>query len=313
MKNTSDKQSDKTEKTAASVGIDGTTLIKDGWFMEKSSLWPGQAMGLQVDSILHHQRSALQDILVFKSTHYGNVLVLDGVIQCTERDEFAYQEMITHLPMFAHKAPRRVLVVGGGDGGVVREVLAHDCVRAVTLCEIDDAVLATTRRFLPSMSAALDDPRVSIVHEDGAQFVARGAEGVFDVIITDSSDPIGPAAALFEEPFYRAMRRALAPGGLLCTQGECMWLHAALIRPLMASCRGLFPVVEYAFTSIPTYPSGQIGFVICAVDAECDVVNTARVPPKELQLKLKYYNADVHRAAFVLPQFARRELGLVED
>lgn len=289
------------------MGINGTTLIRDGWFMEKGTLWPGQAMSLEVDQVLHHSQSDFQDILVFRSKTYGVVFVLDGVIQCTERDEFAYQEMIAHLPLHTHKSPSNVLVIGGGDGGVVREILKHDTVTSVTLCEIDPQVVRVAKEFLPTMSASLTDERVRVLHADGALFLEEHPNE-FDVIITDSSDPIGPAETLFQPEFYRSMKSALKPDGILCTQGECMWLHVQLIKPLLTACRELFPVVEYAYTTIPTYPSGQIGFVLCGKDKGTDLRNPLRHPSQKMTQTLQYYTPSIHKAAFVLPRFAEKAL-----
>lgn len=289
------------------MGINGMTLIKDGWFMEKGVLWPGQAMSLEVDQVLHHSQSDFQDILVFRSKTYGVVFVLDGVIQCTERDEFAYQEMIAHLPLHTHKNPRNVLVIGGGDGGVVREILKHDTVTSVTLCEIDPQVVRVAKEFLPTMSASLTDKRVKVLHADGAVFLQEHPNE-FDVIITDSSDPIGPAETLFQPEFYRSMKSALKSDGILCTQGECMWLHVQLIKPLLTACRELFPVVEYAYTTIPTYPSGQIGFVLCGKEEGTDLRNPLRHPSQKMTEILQYYTPCIHKAAFVLPRFAEKLL-----
>lgn len=287
------------------MGAKGVDLIKDGWFMEKGALWPGQAMGLEVEEILHHTTSKYQDVLVFKSKSYGNVLVLDGVIQCTERDEFAYQEMIAHLPLFSHPDPQNVLVIGGGDGGVLREVLKHSSVKKAVLCEIDEAVIDASKRYLPSMAKGFDDERVTVEIMDGAVYMEQHQDE-YDVIITDSSDPIGPAQVLFEVPFYAAMKRSLRDGGLLCTQGECMWLHLDLIRTLLVSCGQLFPTVEYAYTTIPTYPSGQIGFVLCGKGEGTKFIDPLREPDPTVQEGLRYYNSQIHRAAFILPEFARK-------
>ncbi|KAA8499630.1 Spermidine synthase [Porphyridium purpureum] len=283
--------------------------IENGWFKERPTLWPGQAMSLEVDTVLYAGKSEFQDVLVFKSAAYGNVLVLDGVIQVTERDEFAYQEMITHLAMFSHPNPQRILVVGGGDGGVVREVLKHDSVQEVYLCEIDETVIDVAKQFLPSMASSYKDPRVSIKIMDGAQFMSENQD-FFDVIITDSSDPVGPADVLFKPPYFEKMNSALRQGGIICSQGECIWLHLDLIRPLLESCRLIFPSVSYAYTTIPTYPSGQIGFVLCGKSADTSFSNPHRVcePGSAIQKKLRYYNHDIHKAAFVLPEFARRAI-----
>lgn len=290
------------------MGLDGKSLITpDGWFMEKNDMWPGQAMSLKVKEVLYHGKSSLQDVLIFDSETYGRVLVLDGVIQLTERDNHAYHEMMSNLPLYAHSNPKQVLVIGGGDGGIIREVLKHDVVERVTLCEIDSDVIDKTKEFIPSVSAGcFDSAKVSVVIEDGFKFLDRNISA-FDVIITDSSDPVGPAKVLFERPFYERLHKSLKPGGILCSQGECMWLHFNWITPLLDVCRSLFPVVDYAYTCIPTYPSGQIGFIICSKDESANL----RVPQRtqhanEIARTLSYYNPDIHRAAFVLPEFARR-------
>lgn len=291
------------------MGLKGMNLIKDGWFMERGELWPGQAMSLQVEEILFQGQSDYQDILVFKSTAYGNVLVLDGVIQVTERDEFSYQEMLAHLPLFSHPCPRNVLVIGGGDGGILREVLKHDLVEKAVLCEIDSEVIRVSKKFLPALAVGFDDRRVEVHVMDGAKFMEEHA-GEYDVIITDSSDPIGPAEVLFKPPFYDAMSKCLRSGGIVASQGECMWLHADLIAPMMRACRRIFPAVHYAYTTIPTYPSGQIGFLLCSnvKTDERDLRIPVRDPSAAVQKSLRYYNPKIHQAAFVLPEFARREL-----
>ncbi|KAI1793735.1 saccharopine dehydrogenase [Ganoderma leucocontextum] len=271
--------------------------IKDGWFREISSQWPGQAMTLKVNKILHVEKSLYQDVLIFESETYGNVLILDGVIQCTERDEFSYQEMIAHIPLASHPNPKKVLVIGGGDGGVVREVLKHQSVQEVVLCDIDEAVIRVSKQYLPHMSSLLNDPRVTVFVGDGFKFLADNTS-TYDVIITDSSDPVGPAASLFQKPYFELLRDALTPGGHISTQGECLWLHLSLIQDLLATTRGLFPVAEYAFTTIPTYPSGQIGFMVASKEAGRDLSKPLREVPNT-----RYYNAEVHKAAFVLPEF----------
>ncbi|KDQ10872.1 hypothetical protein BOTBODRAFT_35823 [Botryobasidium botryosum FD-172 SS1] len=273
--------------------------IQDGWFREISSQWPGQAMSLKVRQILHVEQSKYQDVLVFDSETYGNVLVLDGVVQCTERDEFSYQEMISHLPLASHPNPERVLVIGGGDGGVVREVLKHRSVKEVVLCDIDEAVIRVSKIYLPYMSKLLEDPRVTVHVGDGFAFL-KNHESTYDVIITDSSDPVGPASVLFEKPYFQLLRDALREGGHISTQAECLWLHLPLIKELGDMAKTLFPVVEYAFTTIPTYPSGQIGFIVCSREPTRDL----KTPVRDLE-GCVYWNKSVHAAAFVLPEFGR--------
>ena len=202
--------------------------MADGWFREISNMWPGQAMTLKVNQVVHHEKSKYQDVLIFESSDYGMVLVLDNVIQCTERDEFSYQEMITHLAMNAHPDPKKVLVIGGGDGGVLREVVKHECVEEAILCDIDEAVIRLSKKYLPGMSVGFQHPAVKTHIGDGFKFLAD-RKNEFDVIITDSSDPEGPAESLFQKPYFELLRDALRDGGVITTQG-CM-PHSLTLSP----------------------------------------------------------------------------------
>ncbi|KAL7543347.1 hypothetical protein ACHAXR_012667 [Thalassiosira sp. AJA248-18] len=299
---------------------DYSHLIIDGWFHERGPLWPGQAFTLQIKKVLYHQKSQFQDVLVFESEKYGTVLVLDGVIQCTERDECSYQEMMAHIPLYSHPNPKKVLVIGGGDGGVLREIARHPSVEEIVICELDKDVIEVSKKYLPTLAKGFDDPRVKVYIRDGAKFMKEN-QSAFDVIITDSSDPVGPACVLFETPFYKAMHGSLRQGGIICTQGECVWLHVDLIRPLVKSIKPMFHTVEYAYCTIPSYPSGQIGFVIATKgggggggggeggdnnNKGCKV--PVREPEESVQKELKYYTTEIHSAAFVLPAFARRAI-----
>ncbi|XP_064643248.1 spermidine synthase-like [Lineus longissimus] len=282
------------------------------WFSEVSDqLWPGQCMSLQIEEVVYDARSKYQHIQVLKSSNYGNVLVLDGVIQCTDRDEFSYQEMIALLPLNSHPNPEKVLVIGGGDGGVLREIVKHPAVKQVIQCEIDEGVIEVSKKFLPNMSCSYSDPKLTTHVGDGFVFMGKH-QGEFDVIITDSSDPVGPAESLFQKPYYDLMKSALREGGIVCTQGECMWLHLELIKSMTEFCKTLYPVVAYGYTTIPTYPSGQIGFMMCSLNKETNFKEPVRIFSDEEvdTLGWKYYNSDVHRAAFVLPQFAKKALAL---
>uniref|UniRef100_A0A8C3JZ20 Spermidine synthase n=2 Tax=Scolopacidae TaxID=8917 RepID=A0A8C3JZ20_9CHAR len=296
-------------RAGAGMERGAAALIQEGWFRETCRLWPGQAMSLQVEELLHHQRSRYQEILVFRSTTYGNVLVLDGVIQCTERDEFSYQEMIANLPLCSHPDPRKVLIIGGGDGGVLREVVKHPTVESVVQCEIDEDVIQVSKKYLPGMAVGYSSAKLTLHVGDGFEFMKQNQEA-FDVIITDSSDPMGPAESLFKESYYQLMKTALREDGILCCQGECQWLHLDLIKEMRQFCKSLFPVVEYAYCTIPTYPSGQIGFMLCSKNPNTNF----REPVQQLsqqqveERSLKYYNSDIHRAAFILPEFARKAL-----
>lgn len=288
---------------------DYSHLIVDGWFHERGPLWPGQAFTLDIKEVLYHKKSQFQDVLVFESEKYGKVLVLDGVIQCTERDEYSYQEMMAHIPLYAHPNPKKVLVIGGGDGGVLREIARHPGVEEIVICELDGDVIDVSKRYLPFMAKGFDDPRVRVNIMDGNKFMGEN-RAAFDVIITDSSDPVGPAQALFEMPFYRAMNGSLREGGIVCTQGECVWLHVDLIRPLVRAITPMFETVEYAYCTIPSYPSGQIGFVIAtkAGGAGKGCKSPVRTPEEGVQKELRYYTPEIHQASFVLPAFAKRAI-----
>lgn len=282
-------------------------------------MWPGQALSLQIKQVLHEKQSQFQKIQVLESTHYGKVLVLDGAIQFTERDEASYQEMITFLPINSHPNPKKVLIVGGGDGGVARELAKHPLVQEVIQCEIDADVIDACKTFVPSMGCGFSNPKLTLHTGDGAEFLEK-TDAKFDVIITDASDPVvgiddgetkdGPAVSLFNEDYYSRMKDKLAPGGILCCQGESMWLHAELISRLVTSCRKIFPVVEYAHTCTPTYPSGQIGFILCSKNSATNFREPVTVwdDEKANSLSLEYYNAEIHRASFVMPNFMKNAL-----
>lgn len=275
--------------------------IMDGWFSEIDEQWPGVALSLRIRKILYEGRTKFQKIGFYETETFGRMMALDDVIQITERDEFAYQEMIAHLPLLAHPDPRRVLVIGGGDGGVLREVAKHEAVQHIDLCEIDADVIKRSKEWLPYAAVGYEDPKVTIHVGDGAAF-AKDTEKAYDVVIVDSSDPEGPAQVLFEAPFYQDLFQALDDGGIVCSQAESIWLHGPLIRRLVAMSRKIFPSVEYAFTTIPTYPSGQIGFMLSSKRGSC------RRPVRDLhgsvQETLRYYSPKIHEASFVLPRFA---------
>lgn len=284
--------------------------IKDGWFAEISdSMWPGQAMSLKVEKVLHVEKSKYQDVLVFKSTTYGNVLVLDNCIQVTERDEFSYQEMITHLALNSHPNPKKALVIGGGDGGVLREILKHESIEEAWLCDIDETVIEVSKKYLPNMAKSYDDPRTRVHIGDGFKFLEE-YKNQFDVIITDSSDPEGPAESLFQKPYFQLLKDALTEKGVITTQAENMWIHMDIISKLKKDCNEIFPVAEYAYTMIPTYPSGSIGFMVCSKDPNANVSKPIRFDWSDefVAKNLKYYNKKIHEAAFVLPTWADQVL-----
>ncbi|XP_065021028.1 spermine synthase-like [Musa acuminata AAA Group] len=298
--------------------------VVSGWFSKPLSdtdgelvyfnnpMWPGEAHSLKVEKILYQGKSEFQEILVFESSIYGNVLALDGIVQLTERDECAYQEMIAHLPLCSIPSPKTVLVLGGGDGGVLREIARHSSVEHIDICEIDKMVIDVCKKFFPDLSVGFEDPRVHLHIDDAVKFIRDTPEGMYDAIIVDSSDPIGPARELVEKPFFEIIARALRPGGVLCNQAESMWLHTHLIQEMLSICRETFSTVHYAWASVPTYPSGVIGFLLCSTNGPpVNFLNPINPIDKQEVVKykeLKFYNSEVHKAAFALPAFAKREL-----
>ncbi|XP_013653305.2 spermidine synthase 1-like [Brassica napus] len=282
-----------------------------GWFSEMSPMWPGEAHSLKVEKVLFQDKSDYQDVIVFQSATYGKVLVLDGVIQLTERDECAYQEMITHLPLCSIPNPKKVLVIGGGDGGVLREVARHPSVEHIDMCEIDKMVVDVSKQFFPNVAIGFEDPRVTLVIGDGVAFLKNASRGSYDAVIVDSSDPIGPAKELFEKPFFQSVARALRPGGVVCTQAESLWLHMDIIEDIVSNCRDIFKgSVNYAWTSVPTYPSGVIGFMLCSTEGPHVDFKVPVSPLDDSSSKssgpLKFYNSEIHSAAFCLPSFATK-------
>jgi spermidine synthase len=279
--------------------------IKDGWFFEICPMWPGMGFSLQIEKVLYSGESRFQKIDVYQTRHHGKMLTLDGIIQLTESDEFAYQEMLAHVPLFAHPNPENVLVIGGGDGGILREVCRHDCVKDVDFCEIDEEVIRVSRQFLPSLACGFDDSRINIHIGDGNAFVL-GKKKQYDVIIVDSSDPIGPGDVLFKKPFYEGLKAALKPGGIVATQGESIFLHKEWVIHLAKITKELFIKQGYSCIMVPTYPGGNISICLGSLGPELN--KPGRQIPDQLQEQLKYYSPEIHEASFILPHFAKKML-----
>jgi spermidine synthase len=256
------------------------------------------AVGIRTTGLVHQERSAYQSIAVHETAGHGRLLTIDDMVMLTELDEFAYHELLTHVPMCVHAYPREVLVVGGGDGGTVREVLAHDSVEHVVLCEIDERVTRVCQAHIPSVAAALDDPRVELVFADAAAHVGA-RRGCFDVILVDSTEPIGPAKALFREAFFRDLAAALRPGGVIASQAESPFYAPEIVRDLFATVRRVFAEVHGYLGVIPTYPGG--GWVFCLAS------DTRRPQDVDLeraaQLGRRYYSPEIAATAFALPPF----------
>lgn len=274
----------------------------ESWFEEQLEVSLGRIFKVKCTKLLESVRSSFQKIDVYETVSFGKMLVHDDVIMVTEKDEAHYHEMIVHVALNTHPRPERVLVIGGGDGGTMREVMRHPEVRSAHLCEIDGEVVRVCRRHFPDLTRSFDDPRVELFFEDGAEFI-RTHRDYYDVIIVDSSDPVGPAEVLFRREFYQGMHDALRPGGIAVTQSESFQYHAPVIAKVAAFSREIFPVYRYYYAAVPTYPSGLIGFSFCSKKYDPITDFDER---RAMMLKgLTYYNAGIHRASFALPEFTR--------
>jgi spermidine synthase len=274
------------------------------WFSEQ--LHANYQLQLFVTKTLFRNKTEHQDLSIFENPVFGRVLTLDGVIQTTEGDEFIYHEMLAHVPLIAHGRAKTVLIIGGGDGGMLRRVLQHKSVRA-TLVEIDQGVIDLCREYLPSISeGAFDDPRASVVIADGAKYVAETPDR-FDVIIVDSTDPLGPGEVLFTSEFYADCRRCLNEGGILVTQSGVPFLQKSVLGNTYQRLKPLFDDVSFFVAPVPTYSGGFMTFGWATND------KAARATPKTVieervkaaSLATRYYNADIHTASFGLPNYIR--------
>ncbi|XP_050302759.1 spermidine synthase [Anthonomus grandis grandis] len=283
--------------------------IRQGWYSEMCELWPGQSFSLEVKEVLFHGKSEFQDVLIVQTTNHGRALILDGIIQCTEFDEFSYQEMISFLPLCAHKNPKNVLIVGGGDGGVAREVAKHPSVEQFVQVEIDAMVIEQSKKFLPFMAKGFESPKLTLIVGDGFEYM-KNHQNKFDVIITDSSDPIGPAVNLFTENYFKLLKDALRPNGIICSQAGTLWSDLPHVKETIENCQKHFPVVKYAVSSVPSYPNGQIGYLVASLDETVNLTKPVHTFAKESveELQLRYYNDKIHEAAFVLPNCFNKAL-----
>ncbi len=274
-----------------------------GWVEE--TLHTDLHVKLKAERVLFDSQSAHQRLVLFENATFGRALALDGVLQTTERDEFIYHEMLAHLPILAHGRVRKVLIIGGGDGGMLEEVLKHQAVEKVTMVDIDDSVIELAKRYLRSICGqAFEDPRTDLVIADGTAYVADCAEQ-YDLIIVDSTDPLGPGEALFGAPFYRDCKDCLGPGGILVTQNGVPFLQGAELSGTMACLRPLFADVSCYLATVPTYVGGPMAFGWGSDDKAL-----RQVPLEDLRERLRqsgietrYYTPEVHLAAFALPPY----------
>jgi len=277
----------------------------DLWYQERHH--NEVSFGLHVKSVLHSLQSPYQRVDVLETTGFGRVLTLDGLMMCSDKDEFVYHEMISHVPLLAHPNPKRVLIIGGGDGGTLREVLRHSCVEEAVLCEIDGAVVEAALQFFPQLALGLTHPKAKVHIEDGVAFVKETPAASFDVVIVDSTDPIGPGVGLFSGEFYGEVRRILKPGGIVAAQCESPWDNHIELAKVYGNLKSAFPHVYSMVGSIPSYPYGMWSWGLASetVDPR-KIANPQRA--QEIEQGCQYYNRALHAAAFALPNFLKKRL-----
>ncbi|MEI7475602.1 MAG: polyamine aminopropyltransferase [bacterium] len=280
-------------------------MTLDLWYTEKND--HGYGITMKVSKTLYQGKSEFQSIDVLETDAFGKLLLLDGLVMTTEKDEFVYHEMISHIPMLTHKNPENVLVIGGGDGGTIREVLKHPSVKKAVLCEIDGDVIEVCCKYFPTIAGKLDDPRVDIQVRDGIEYIAQ-FKNEFDVILIDSTDPMGPGEGLFTKEFYTNVKEALREGGIMAAQSESPVANKREMMLMYPLLRSVFPIVKTFTAPIVTYPGGYWSWCFCSADVEPGSHYNEEVAI-ELEKETKYYNRGIHSSAFVLPNFVKKLVG----
>ncbi|MEW9500891.1 polyamine aminopropyltransferase [Jeotgalibacillus marinus] len=268
------------------------------WFTEKQTENFGITM--KINKTLHTEKTDFQHLEMVETPEWGNMLLLDGMVMTSQRDEFVYHEMVAHVPLFTHPNPENVLVVGGGDGGVIREVLKHPSVKKATLVEIDGKVIEYSKKYLPEIAGDLEDARVEVVVGDGFMHIAE-SENIYDVIMVDSTEPVGPAVNLFTKGFYSGISKALKEDGIFVAQSDNPWFKGDLIKQVMSDVKEIFPITRLYTANIPTYPSGLWAFTLGS--KKHDPLKIAEERFHEIDTK--YYTEELHYASFVLPKFVK--------
>ena len=281
--------------------------------MKKKAVWVDEVYqdivrtSFKLKKRLFKGKSPFQTVEVVETAGHGKLLLIDGMTMVSERDEFVYHEMIAHPALFLHPKPRRVLVIGGGDGGTVREVLRHKTVENCTLVEIDGLVVSASRKYIPQTAGALSDRRATVLIDDGVKFVAETDEK-FDVVIVDSTEPFGPAAELFGPAFYKNVKRILTEDGIVASQAGSPFYEISTIKNLFRITKKIFPVVEVCLFNNLTYPGGLWAFMF-ATKGLHPVKDFIPAKVRTAKMRLRWYNADIHAGCFALPNFLKKAIG----
>lgn len=284
------------------------SLNSDQWFVEAHTDG-GSAIGFEIEAHLHSEQSAFQKIDIYKTKLWGNLMVIDGFIMLTSRDNFLYHEMMSHPALFAHQDPKNVVVIGGGDCGTLKEVLRHPTVQHAAQVEIDERVTRLAEQYFPELCESNNDPRAELLFIDGIKYMQDTADESIDIIIVDSTDPIGPAEGLFGPEFVRNCYRVLGDGGIMVQQSESPLIHQNIIQPLRSKMKnaGFADVRTLPFPQ-PCYPSGWWSCTMARKNHSLDHFREQAVAEKPFQTN--YYNALVHQAAMAELDFMRRGISL---
>jgi spermidine synthase len=271
------------------------------WFTEE---WlPGLKLSVRVKSIVFSKKTRFQELAIYDTEQLGRILTLDNVIQTAEKDEYIYHESLVHVPLFAHPRPENVLIIGGGDGGSLRETVKHPEVKEAVLVDIDGDVIEASKAYLPGWNKGFSDHRARVIVGDGLAFV-REAQNQYDVVIVDSTDPVGSGEGLFTDEFYTSIARVLRPGGLLAAQTENPLIMPEIVRGIYRRIAGAFPVAKLYTAPVPTYPGGWWSFTCASLGPDPEVPQ--RKP--EGAWDLRYYSPEVHERAFVLSPGIKRDV-----
>ena len=277
------------------------------WFDERHD-YTGSSIGFRVRQRLHAEQTAFQSIEIYDSTDWGKLMVIDGCMMVTTRDNFFYHEMMSHPALFTHPDPKKVVVIGGGDCGTLREVLRHTSVESAIQVEIDERVTRLAEKYFPELCASNNDPRAQLLFIDGIKWMAECAEETLDVIIVDSTDPIGPAEGLFNEAFYESCLKALKPGGILVQQSESPLAHLPLLKSMRKAMKSAgFQALRTLTFPQPCYPTGWWSATLARKGVDLEDFRERGAEMK--QFETRYYNVDIHRAALAMPEFLREALG----
>lgn len=268
-------------------------------FFEKAPYAPVE-YAYDVEEILYKGKSKFQEIMVIRNPHFGKMLILDEVVQLTERDEFFYHEMLTHVAMHAHPNPKKVIVIGGGDGGTVREVLKHKTVEKVYFIEIDEEVINISKRFFPTVSCSIDDSRVEIKIMDGAEFIMRKKSSDIDIVIVDSTDIIGFARSLFTDEFFMTIKDCMKDEGMFVTHSESLHFHEDMVIEIQETLKKVFPIVDLYTAPIATYPGNWWTFA-CA--SKKYTLRELRTPH---EIDTKFYDKEIHLQSFMTEGLYRK-------